>query len=155
MMQKIDYKIDYATSADCIFISQLENENFSSPWSLSQIESEILRADCYFFVARCGSEVIGYISGQLILDEFYISNIAVSSLYRKLGVASALINRLLSTLTEINCVFATLEVRYSNLPARSLYEKLGFELLGKRKSFYTKPTEDACIYTYYFKNEVN
>jgi ribosomal-protein-alanine N-acetyltransferase len=39
----------------------------------------------------------------------------------------------------------TLEVRQSNTAALTLYKKLGFEVLGTRKNYYTKPEEDAFV----------
>ena len=41
----------------------------------------------------------------------------------------------------------SLEVRQSNLSAQQLYEKSGFEVVGKRRNFYVNPTEDALIMT--------
>jgi ribosomal-protein-alanine N-acetyltransferase len=38
-----------------------------------------------------------------------------------------------------------MEVRPSNTPAVTLYRKLGFDVLGTRKNYYTKPEEDACV----------
>ncbi len=92
----------------------------------------------------------GYISGQLILDEFYINNVAVTEKYRNMGIASSLINELIIKLKNTVCALATLEVRESNLNARKLYEKFGFINLGIRKDFYSHPIENACIYTLYF-----
>ena len=48
---------------------------------------------------------------------------------------------------EKGIVFLSLEVRESNIAARSLYTSLGWEECGKRKNFYSKPTEDACVMT--------
>jgi ribosomal-protein-alanine N-acetyltransferase len=39
----------------------------------------------------------------------------------------------------------TLEVRPSNAAAVTLYKKLGFEILGTRKNYYTNPNEDAYL----------
>ena len=52
---------------------------------------------------------------------------------------------------EANLAFLTLEVRASNEPAIALYRKHGFEEAGRRKNYYTKPTEDAIIMTRHFK----
>lgn len=38
-----------------------------------------------------------------------------------------------------------LEVRASNEPAVSVYRKLGFEEVGRRKNYYRNPKEDALI----------
>jgi ribosomal-protein-alanine N-acetyltransferase len=43
------------------------------------------------------------------------------------------------------CTQFWLEVRASNSAARSLYEKLGFEVLGVRKNYYERPREDALV----------
>ena len=40
----------------------------------------------------------------------------------------------------------TLEVRQSNTAARNLYEKKGFQAVGKRAKYYTQPVEDAVLY---------
>lgn len=150
MMQKVDYTIDNAVIEDASMIALLEIESFSTPWSENQIKEEILKNNCIFLTAKYDNKVLGYISGQIILDEFYISNIAVKEDYRKNGIAYSLLTELLSRLCAGNCIFATLEVRQSNIAAQKLYEKCGFECLGIRKGFYTKPSENALIYTYYF-----
>jgi ribosomal-protein-alanine N-acetyltransferase len=46
---------------------------------------------------------------------------------------------------DAGATFMTLEVRQSNMPAMTLYRKLGFEVMGMRKNYYTKPDEDACV----------
>jgi ribosomal-protein-alanine N-acetyltransferase len=53
---------------------------------------------------------------------------------------------LLSAARETNSDSVFLEVRESNVAARSLYEKAGFEQEGRRKSYYTNPMEDAVLY---------
>jgi ribosomal-protein-alanine N-acetyltransferase len=40
---------------------------------------------------------------------------------------------------------ATLEVRRSNVAAQRLYKRLGFEVAGQRRKYYTQPEEDALI----------
>lgn len=150
MMQKIDFRICNASSDDAFAVSLIEQECFSCPWSENQIKEEINRQNAIFLVALLNSDLCGYISGQLILDEFYINNVAVTEKYRNNGIASALIEELTERLKLTECSFATLEVRESNYNARRVYEKHGFKLLGQRKSFYSHPTENACIYTLYF-----
>lgn len=150
MMQKIDFIVNSAGISDAYSISLIEKECFSAPWSENQIMDEISKDNVIFLAAKTEDELCGYISGQLILDEFYINNVAVTERYRNKGIASALIEKLLEALCAKDCALATLEVRESNANARKVYEKFGFENLGIRKNFYAHPRENACIYTLYF-----
>lgn len=151
MMLKNNIILRFAESADAEQIAVIEKTCFSQPWSINQIRDEITNEKAIFIVAAADSTICGYISGQLILDEFYISNIAVKSDYRGNGIASAIINFVIDVLKNKDCSLLTLEVRESNSIARKLYENNGFINLGIRKNFYSAPTENACIYTLYVK----
>ena len=72
-------------------------------------------------------------------------NVAVHPDFRRRGVAEALVNALVAELKAIGSHCLTLEVRASNVPAVSLYEKLGFTEIGRRKNYYRNPKEDALI----------
>lgn len=150
MKQKIDFRICNAELTDAYGISLIEKECFSAPWSENQIREEILKDNSVFLVTKIDNDLCGYISGQLIIDEFYINNVAVTEKYRNNGIASSLIEKLIDELQQTDCVLATLEVRESNINARKVYEKFGFINLGIRKDFYSHPRENACIYTLYF-----
>ena len=78
-----------------------------------------------------------------------INNIAVLPDFRRRGIAQELINAALSVCED--CSSLTLEVRESNEPAISLYKKLDFSQVGRRKRFYENPTEDALIMTKFFR----
>ena len=72
---------------------------------------------------------------------------AVRPRCRGRGVALAVLTELIRRVRQQDGVFLTLEVRESNLPARRLYEKLGFSEAGRRRGFYTDPKEDALLLT--------
>ena len=84
---------------------------------------------------------------SIVLDEGYITNIAVTKTERKKGVGTALIERVFAHAKDNSLYFVSLEVRESNQNAISLYETLGFKPEGKRKNFYDNPKEDALILT--------
>ncbi len=152
MKQKNNVIIRDAEISFALKISEIEKECFSAPWSKKQIEDEIIKDNVIFITALIDNNVVGYVSGQMIIDEFYISNIAVTAEHRNSGIGKLLISSLIDKLKNSDCSFATLEVRQSNFAAISLYEKLGFKNLGIRKNFYTSPIENACIFTLFFKN---
>ncbi len=133
-------------------INELEKLCFSLPWSRQALISQ-LPDDMHMFIAAIGDDgqVLGYVGMMYVLDEGYISNVAVSPEHRRLGIADALINALIDRANEKDLSFVTLEVRKSNVPAIELYIKNGFSEVGLRKNYYTKPTEDAILMTRFLK----
>ncbi len=127
-------------------IAKLEKICFSTPWS-EQTILDSFKAGTRFFVCEKDGKVLGYVGISAILDEGYITNIAVFPKYRKIGVASALLSHLENFAKEKSLSFISLEVRESNINAISLYEKFDFIKEGVRKNFYTDPKEDALIMT--------
>ncbi len=127
-------------------IAKLEEICFSTPWSENAI-TEAFTAGTKFFVALNNDKVLGYVGLSAIIDEGYITNIAVYPEHRNKGVATALIKTLFDFALENSLKFISLEVRQSNTTAISVYEKFGFKTEGLRKGFYQNPKEDALIMT--------
>ena len=135
-------------------IEQLENLEklcFSMPWTKDFLISQLPDDRHIFIVAADGDTVLGYVGMMYVLDEGYISNVAIAPEQRRQGIADALINELLARCQALELSFATLEVRAGNAPAISLYEKHGFSPVGKRKNYYDFPKEDAILMTKFFR----
>lgn len=113
-----------------IIIEELNNSNYTV-------------LGCFF-----EEELCGYLSYSNICGEIEICKIAVLPKFRKKGIATELLEKMLSD--NYSKVF--LEVRKSNIPAINLYKKLGFKEINRRKNYYSNPTEDAIIMT---KEEIN
>lgn len=126
-------------------VAQLEKLCFSDPWSEKSVASELNNPLALWLVAVEDGEVAGYIGSQTVLDESDMMNVAVHPDHRRKGVAEALVRALGSALKGRGSVGLTLEVRDSNVPAISLYEKLGFAQVGLRRNYYRNPKEDARI----------
>ena len=126
-------------------VAQLEKLCFSDPWSEKSIASELTNKLALWLVAEEDGEVAGYIGSQTVPDESDMMNVAVHPDCRRRGIAEALVNALCKALKERGSVSLTLEVRASNDPAKALYDKLGFEQVGRRPNYYRNPKEDALI----------
>ncbi|RKJ81530.1 ribosomal-protein-alanine N-acetyltransferase [Butyricicoccus sp. 1XD8-22] len=124
-------------------ISEVERQCFREPWSPDALREELGRG--IFLAAVEGGTVAGYAGCQTVLDEGYITNVAVLPAFRRQGIAGALIAELLRRAEGLS--FVTLEVRASNAAAIALYEKYGFEPVGTRRGFYRQPVEDALLMT--------
>jgi ribosomal-protein-alanine N-acetyltransferase len=126
-------------------IAALEKRCFSDPWSENSIAGELSSRLSYWLVAVENGEVVGYIGSQSVLGQSDMMNVAVHPDYRRKGIAEALILALSADLKERQNQCLTLEVRASNAPAITLYEKLGFDTVGRRPNYYRHPKEDALI----------
>ena len=127
-------------------IAGIEKECFSSPWSEKSLEI-LLGDNAVGFAAFCKEELVGYVGMMTVLDEGQITNVAVKSDFRRRGCAKALLSALEKYALENGIVFLSLEVRKSNLGARSLYLADGWADVGVRKNFYSSPIEDAIVMT--------
>ena len=142
-----------ATRGHVSGIHAIEAECFSDPWSEQSIISQLPDDNHVFLVALDGENVVGYVGMMNVLDEGYISNVAVTAAYRRQKIADHLILELMERAAALKLSFVTLEVRESNEPAKALYAKHGFETVGIRKNYYTKPKEHATLMTVYLKGD--
>ena len=129
-------------------VAELERICFSTPWSRSMLAEE-LENDCSAFLVALNDDgaVVGYAGLQVILDEGYITNVAVRPECRRNGIAGKLLQVFLDFAQAHQLAFLTLEVRASNYGAIALYGSRGFRSVGRCKIYYEPPREDAIIMT--------
>jgi ribosomal-protein-alanine N-acetyltransferase len=93
----------------------------------------------------------GFLIARTAGEECELENIIVASSSQRCGLGSTLIQELIAIARSQRTPGIFLEVRDSNVAARSLYEKCGFTISGRRKSYFTDPAEDAVLYTLTFE----
>lgn len=131
---------------DALAAATLEAENFSEPWSAESFMEELRRDSSVYMVAYDGNKLVGVCGLVASFDEGEILNVSVKKEYRKQGIALRMLQCLLNEAEQKGIRHFTLEVREGNVPARTLYEKLGFVCEGIRPNFYRNPAENAAIY---------
>jgi [ribosomal protein S18]-alanine N-acetyltransferase len=119
---------------------------FSDPWSQRDFE-DCVTSDATFLVAETddGKSVAGYVVAYDAADEGEILNLAVAPGGRRRGLGRALVEEILSELSERGARNIYLEVRESNAAARALYATHGFREVGRRPGYYRRPAEDAIV----------
>jgi ribosomal-protein-alanine N-acetyltransferase len=153
------------SKSDLDAILLIEASSFAHPWPRGLFLSELRRGEASrCFVADVPScdperiipianqipdpeetgEVAGYIMAWLVADELHVTNLAVEPTHRRSGIAAALLDHTLKDARNRGAVWCQLEVRISNTPARSLYERFGFHEIGVRKGYY-QDEEDAVV----------
>jgi [ribosomal protein S18]-alanine N-acetyltransferase len=98
-------------------------------------------------MAESANECVGFGVVGLAADVAEIESLAVSADWRRQGIARLLCAHLLNWARARHATQASLEVRLTNIPARALYESLGFEKNAVRRGYYRDPEEDALVMT--------
>ncbi len=133
---------------DLASVMEIEHLSFPYPWRRSTFIGEL---DNYpfsipFVIIHSPDErLMGYIILWFMQKEVQISNFALHPDFRRKGVGEAVLRDILDKIKREGATEIFLEVRPSNYVAQSLYEKLGFHILGVRKNYYQSPVEDALI----------
>ena len=91
--------------------------------------------------------IVGMLINWCMAGENHIISIGVRREYRRIGIGKLLLLSLIEMAINNSNSIVTLEVRRSNLVAITLYQKLGFEIVGTRKNYYSNNREDAFIMT--------
>ena len=127
-------------------VAAIEKECFGrEAWSERSVAGELTNKLALWLVALDGDTVAGYVGSQTVCGETDMMNVAVTASYRRQGIAEKLVNALVEELKAMESHCLTLEVRASNASAQALYEKLGFQQVGRRPKYYQNPREDALI----------
>ncbi len=122
-----------------------------TPWNEKSYRQEITDNDKSYPTALVvNSQLIGYIVWWLIVDEIQIQTIAIDPAKRGQGLGRALLTDALNKGLKQGATISTLEVRESNVVAQSLYQSLGYEVVGKRPNYY-RDGETAYLMTAHLK----
>jgi len=142
-----DVSIETATVRDLDAVSRIESRAFSDPWSRHAFASAMQLDASFFACARSRSgAVVGYVVAWFAGGEGEIANLAVDVPGRGQGIGGRLLDVAIARARSVRAEAVYLEVRASNEPALRLYRSRGFEEVGRRRSYYRKPTEDAIVF---------
>ena len=145
---KPNLTIQKAEAPDIEAVYKIEIKESSHPWKKNYFFAEITNDISHFYVCRDleSGDIAGYIVFWIIDDILEIHNLAVKGPFKRKGIATALLNFVVTLAGKEGVKEMFLEVRESNQKAAALYEKTGFKLKGRRKDYYRNPPEDALIY---------
>ena len=141
----VEYSIREMQSNDIADVLKIEQESALSPWSETQFRAELTNTFSKSLIIRKARHIIAFAIVWSAADEIQIANVAISAASRRIGLATFLLQTIIEMARLNGSKTAHLEVRRSNLGAISLYQKIGFEISGIRKNYYTSPKEDAYL----------
>lgn len=136
---------------DLLEVVDIEERSGLSRWGWVAYHTELQGSNRgLMLVARptgvgTSGSIAGYIVARETAGDLHINNVAVKTQYRRRGIGSALLNRIVSEGKRLGATTALLEVRAGNTAARVLYERCGFKAIAVRANYYSEPREDAIV----------
>nr|WP_186428955.1 ribosomal protein S18-alanine N-acetyltransferase [Clostridium sp. BSD9I1] len=145
-MNNNEIEIRVADLEDIFSIYEISTLCFPISWSITSIKGELTsNTHARYVVAVENDIVVGFAGLWIIVDEGHVTNIAVHPDFRRKGIGTLLMDKLMFISKNENLIGLTLEVRKSNLSAQNLYKQFGFIEEGVRKNYYSDNGEDAII----------
>lgn len=132
--------------AQQLFALSSESYTFGSPWTKEQFKTDIYSTQSGYLIL-VDEEIVAYLCYHQFLDEIEIFNFAIAPQEQRKGYGHFLLNNLNQMALSEQAVRMILEVRLSNQAAQNLYLKNEFEVIARRKNYYSKPVEDALVMT--------
>lgn len=132
---------------DMQHLLHIENQCYSHPWTLGNFEDSV-RSGYDVQTLLVNDDVCAYRVSMNVLDEIHLLNLAVHPAHQGQGCARYLLDDLCQWGIAQGKTSVWLEVRPSNHRARLMYERYGFQLVGRRKNYYpltATQREDALI----------
>ncbi len=131
--------IEAVTTDDASSLADLHARAFRDSWSAFEITALIRGAGAFGFLARQDGEVVGFILCRRIVDEAEILTLATAPGSRRSGVASKVMDAASAHAARRGALKMFLEVAEDNCSALALYRRLGFEPVGLRLGYYSRP----------------
>lgn len=146
--ERLQVHIRWLIRRDLPEVLAIEQASFEFPWGEREFADCLSRRNCVGMVAQYGQKIVGYMIYELGKSRIHLLNLAVAPNYRRKGIGSQMIAKLISKLTPEQREKIYLEVRESNLPAQLFFRANGFRAVSVLRNYYDDSPEDAYLMEY-------
>lgn len=149
--QRLQVHIRWMIRRDMPEVLEVENESFEFPWCEEDFIRSLQQRNCIGMVAEVDEKVVGFMIYELHKTRLHVLNFSVASHFRRRGVGSQMVTKLVSKLSHQRRTRIVLEVRETNLAAQLFFRTLGFWAVSVLREFYEDSPEDAYIMEYQYQ----
>ncbi len=136
-------------------VLQTEQQSFEYAWTEEDFLRCLRQRNCIGMVAEHGEKVVGFMIYELHKNKLHILNFAVHPGWRRSGVGTQMVTKLISKLSSHRRTRITLEVRETNLAAQLFFRQQEFKAVRVLRGFYEDSGEDAFLMEYRFGDAVD
>lgn len=134
-------------------VMAIDSRSFACAWTSHAFETELNNRAANYIVAKLDNCVLGYAGVWIVSEDAHITTLAVMPEYRSRHIGERLLIACIDVARRRKAKCVTLEVRVSNIVARHLYDKFGFEVTGERVNYYTDNGENALVMSLFISGE--
>ena len=150
MNPNTDYLVRSATAYDEQGIIALDQHSNPHPWSVALIKDALQARHNWVIEVASNSDIVGWLTASQVADQAELEQIVTHLDHRRKGLGKSLMQTWLDWCDAHSMYECLLEVRESNIAAITLYQQLGFDIVGRRKNYYALAsggTESAILMT--------
>lgn len=143
-------RLNYAPMqvSDLAEVVELEQTVYPHPWSMANFADSLASGYEAWVLRDTDDSLMGYFLVMPIVDEAHLLNVAVSAERQGQGLGRFLLNQAVACARGLGMASVLLEVRPSNTRALEIYQRYGFQTIGRRKGYYpaaNQQREDAIV----------
>jgi [ribosomal protein S18]-alanine N-acetyltransferase len=135
--------VEPASQRDAAALSRIHGASFHRGWGEDEFEHMLSERNTLIHRLRMGRKIVGFSVSRMGADEAEILSIAVAESHRGRGLSNGLLLTHLGHLAGRGIRTVFLEVEENNQPARRLYQRAGFSVVGRRERYYRQSGGEA------------
>ncbi len=143
--QQLHVQIRWLIRRDMSDVLKIERESFEFPWTDEDFLCCLRQRNCIGMVAEYDHQIVGFMVYELHKSRLHILNFAVAEEFRRMGVGSQMVLRLIDKLSQQRRNEILLEVRERNLAAQLFFKTQTFRAVTVLRCHYDDTEEDAYI----------
>ncbi|HUT13960.1 MAG TPA: ribosomal protein S18-alanine N-acetyltransferase [Thermoguttaceae bacterium] len=151
--QEVRVHIRWMIRRDMPEVLDIEEESFEFPWLEEDFIRCLRQRNCIGMVAEHEDRVVGFMIYELHKNRIHVLNFAVAADYRRRGVGSQMVAKLIAKLSAQRRTRIMLEVRETNLAAQLFFRENGFRAVTVLRAFYEDTPEDAYVMQVRYRSE--
>ncbi len=151
--QEVCVHIRWMIRRDMLAVLDIEADSFEFPWLEEDFIRCLRQRNCIGMVVEHDDRVAGFMVYELNKTRLHMLNFAVAPQFRRLGVGSQMIRKLIGKLSAQRRSRIMLEVRETNLAAQLFFRENGFRAVSVLREYYEDTPEDAYLMQYRYRVE--
>ncbi len=149
--QEIRVHIRWMIRRDMAEVLAIEGGSFEFPWLEEDFIRCLRQRNCIGMVAEYDDRVVGFMIYELGKTRIQILNFATDVEFRRRGVATQMVAKLIGKLSAGRRTRVALEVRETNLPAQLFFRESGFRAVSVLRDYYEDTPEDAYLMQFRYR----